>query len=196
MPQKKNPDVPELVRGKAGRAIGNLVALLTVVKGLPLTYNRDLQEDKEPVFDSAVTLRDSLEVMAGAIATLRVHVDAMRRAAEDPLLLATDLAEVLVREGVPFREAHEAVGKLVGHCVSNRIDARTLTAADLRAFHPAFPAGAAELVDLERSIEARDLVGGPARARVLAALAATEERLQDEEAVREALEESGGATNP
>jgi argininosuccinate lyase len=197
MPQKKNPDVPELVRGKAGRAIGNLVALLTVVKGLPLTYNRDLQEDKEPVFDSAATLRDSLEVMAGAIATLRVHVDAMRRAAEDPLLLATDLAEILVREGVPFREAHEAVGKLVGHCVSNRVDARTLAAADLRAFHPAFPAGAAELVDLERSIESRDLVGGPARARVLAALDATEERLREEEEVLDALEsESGGATKP
>ena len=99
MPQKKNPDVPELVRGKAGRAIGNLVALLTVLKGLPLTYNRDLQEDKEPVFDTARTLRDCLEVTAGAIATLRVDRDAMRRAAEDPLLLATDLAELLVARG-------------------------------------------------------------------------------------------------
>ena len=135
--------------------------------------------------------------MSGAIATLHVHVDAMRRAAEDPLLLATDLAEILVREGVPFREAHEAVGKLVGHCVSNRVDARTLSAADLRAFHPAFPGGAAELVDLERSIESRDLVGGPARARVLAALDATEERLREEEEVLDALEsESGGATKP
>jgi argininosuccinate lyase len=194
MPQKKNPDTMELVRGKAGRAVGNLVALLTVVKGLPLTYNRDLQEDKEPVFDSAATLRDSLEVSAGAVGTLRVNVDAMRRAAEDPLLLATDLAEILVQEGVPFREAHEAVGKLVGHCVSNRIDARTLSAADLRAFHPAFPAGAAELVDLERAIEKRDLVGGPARARVLAALDATDARLRQQEQVLE--RESGGATKP
>lgn len=197
MPQKKNPDVPELVRGKAGRAIGNLVALLTVLKGLPLTYNRDLQEDKEPVFDTAKTLRDSLEVMAGVIATLHVRVDAMRRAAEDPLLLATDLAEILVQKGVPFREAHEVVGKLVGHCVSERRDPRTLSAVELRAFHPAFPAGAAELVGLERSIEARNLVGGPARARVLAALEATETRLRTEEAaLAQQQADSGGATKP
>jgi argininosuccinate lyase len=191
MPQKKNPDVPELVRGKAGRAIGNLVALLTVLKGLPLTYNRDLQEDKEPVFDTARTLRDCLEVTAGAIATLRVNREAMRRAAEDPLLLATDLAEVLVREGVPFREAHEVVGKLVRHCVSKRLDPRTLSAEDLRAFHPAFPAAAADLVGLERSVEARDIVGGPARRRVLAALEATEARLRAEDAALAALEGAG-----
>jgi len=198
MPQKKNPDVPELVRGKAGRAIGNLVTLLTVLKGLPLTYNRDLQEDKEPIFDTARTLRDSLEVTAGAIATLRVNVEAMRRAAEDPLLLATDLAEELVRQDVPFREAHEVVGKLVRHCVSKGLDPRTLSAADLRAFHPAFPAAAGELIGLERSVEARDGVGGPARRRVLAALEATEARLRSEETALAALEaktgtETGGA---
>jgi argininosuccinate lyase len=189
MPQKKNPDVPELVRGKSGRAIGNLVALLTVLKGLPLTYNRDLQEDKEPIFDTARTLRECVEVMAGAIATLRVDVQAMRRAAEDPLLLATDLAEVLVVQGVPFREAHEVVGKLVRHCVSKGLDPRTLSAEDLRAFHPAFPAAASELVGLERSIEARDIEGGPARRRVAAALQAAEARLRREEA---ALAELGG----
>src|SRR6056297_1752317 len=104
MPQKKNPDVPEIVRGKSGRAIGNLVTLLTILKGLPLTYNRDLQEDKEPLFDSVDTLRDSLEVMAGAIATLRVKGERMAEAAADPMLLATDLAEELVRAGVPFRD--------------------------------------------------------------------------------------------
>lgn len=188
MPQKKNPDVPELVRGKAGRAIGNLVTLLTVLKGLPLTYNRDLQEDKEPVFDTARTLRDSLAVMAGAVATLRVDHAAMRRAAEDPLLLATDLAEVLVVQGVPFREAHEVVGRLVGHCVSKRLDPRTLSAEDLRAFHPAFPAAAADLVGLERSVEARDLPGGPARRRVMAALGEAEARLRR---AREALGPGG-----
>ncbi|MBW1684406.1 MAG: argininosuccinate lyase [Deltaproteobacteria bacterium] len=178
MPQKKNPDVPELVRGKAGRAIGNLVTLLTVMKGLPLTYNRDLQEDKEPVFDSAVTLRDALEVTAGALATLRVDVERMRHAAEDPLLLATDLAEVLVREGVPFREAHEAVGHVVQHCVSRDLDLRSLSREDLAAFHPAFPAGAPQLLDLERSLEARALAGGTARANVEAALARSEEEIQ------------------
>jgi argininosuccinate lyase len=178
MPQKKNPDVPELVRGKTGRAVGNLVALLTVLKGLPLAYNRDLQEDKEPVFDSAATLRDALAVMAGAVATLRVDADRMRQAAGDPLLLATDLAELLVREGVPFREAHEAVGRAVRHCLSKDLDLRTLSREDLVAFHPAFPAGGADLLDLERSLEARSLPGGTARATVEAALEEAEEEVR------------------
>ena len=166
MPQKKNPDVPELVRGKAGRAIGNLVSLLTVMKGLPLTYNRDMQEDKEPIFDSADTLRTSLEVMAGAIATLRVGVDRMRDAADDPMLLATDLAEALVRAGVPFREAHETVGRIVAHVTENGLDLRSLSRDDLRGFNEAFTAGCDELLDLEGSFEARRLAGGTARERV------------------------------
>ncbi|NNL65564.1 MAG: argininosuccinate lyase [Myxococcales bacterium] len=170
MPQKKNPDVPELVRGKAGRAVGNLVSLLTTVKGLPLTYNRDLQEDKEPIFDTATTLRDSLAVTAGAVATLRVQIDRMQAAAEDPMLLATDLAEVLVREGVPFRDAHEVVGRVVGHCVEKDVGLRSLSREDLVAFHPAFPEGADALLDLSRSLEQRSLAGGTARANVLEAL--------------------------
>ena len=152
MPQKKNPDVPELVRGKTGRVIGSLVSLLTVVKGLPLTYNRDLQEDKEPVFDAAATLRDSLGVMAGALATLTVNVEGMRAAADDPMLLATDLAEALVREGVPFREAHEVVGRIVGHCVESAADLRGLSLDALREFHPAFAAPASELLGLEAAL--------------------------------------------
>jgi argininosuccinate lyase len=182
MPQKKNPDVPELVRGKTGRVIGDLVALLTVVKGLPLTYNRDLQEDKEPLFDATATLRDSLAVMAGAVATLTVRVDRMRAAAEDPLLLATDLAEALVRAGVPFREAHEVVGKLVAHCLAQHLDLRTLSADALRHFHPSFPAGAAELLALERALEGRAMFGATARARVVEALADAERRLDTEAA--------------
>jgi argininosuccinate lyase len=178
MPQKKNPDVPELVRGKVGRAVGNLVALLTVMKGLPLSYNRDMQEDKEPVFDSTATLRDSLEVMAGAVATLWVDVDRMREAASDPLLLATDLAEALVREGVPFREAHEAVGRLVAHCVEKQIDLRSLSREDLRAFHTSFSAAAGELASLERALEARDLPGATARKRVLDALGRAEDEIE------------------
>jgi argininosuccinate lyase len=170
MPQKKNPDVPELVRGKAGRVIGDLVALLTVVKGLPLTYNRDLQEDKEPLFDAAATLRDSLAVMAGAIATLAVRRDAMRAAAEDPMLLATDLAEALVRAGVPFREAHEVVGRIVAYCIAGGLDMRTLTHDALRAFHPRFEAGADKLLALDRALEERAMVGATARARVAEAL--------------------------
>jgi argininosuccinate lyase len=180
MPQKKNPDVPELVRGKSGRAIGNLVALLTVLKGLPLTYNRDLQEDKEPLFDTARTLGDSLEVMAGALATLAVNVERMRAAANDPLLLATDLAEALVCEGVPFREAHEAVGKIVAHCVAGGRDLAALGRDELRSFHPAFPSDAAAIVSVERALEGRAQPGGTARARVQEALTAAAARLAAE----------------
>jgi argininosuccinate lyase len=192
MPQKKNPDVPEIVRGKSGRAIGNLVSLLTVVKGLPLTYNRDLQEDKEPLFDSADTLRDSLEVMAGALATLRVKRERMAEAAADPMLLATDLAEILVRAGVPFREAHEVVGRIVGHCTREGIGLRTLGRAEMQGFHEAFEAGADELLDLERSLESRVLDGGTARSRVESALTQIEAELERE---RDALEEEE-ARNP
>lgn len=193
MPQKKNPDVPELVRGKSGRAIGNLVTLLTVMKGLPLTYNRDMQEDKEPIFDTAATLRDSLEVTAGAVATLRVNEARMRAAAEDPMLLATDLAEALVREGVPFREAHEAVGKVVAHCVAKDLDLRRLSREDLAAFHPAFPASADALVDLEAALERRSLTGGPAQATVLAALEDARRRCDAEASRLEAADAAGRA---
>jgi argininosuccinate lyase len=182
MPQKKNPDTAELVRGKSGRVIGNLVALLTVMKGLPLSYNRDMQEDKEPIFDTAATLSDCLEVSAGALATLEVNVARMRAAAEDPMLLATDLAEVLVREGVPFREAHEAVGRVVAHCVAKDVDLRSLSREDLRAFHGAFPGGAAALVTLDRALDERSLLGGTARATVAAALDEAKARTECEAA--------------
>jgi argininosuccinate lyase len=188
MPQKKNPDVPEIVRAKTGRAIGNLVTLLTVLKGLPLTYNRDLQEDKEPLFDSVTTLRDCLEVMSGALATLEVRVERMAEAAADPMLLATDLAEILVQSGVPFRDAHEVVGQIVGHCTRKQIDLRSLSHADMQSFHQAFAAGADELLDLERSLESRSLAGGTARSRVEARLTEVEAELAAERNVLDALE--------
>ena len=167
----------ELVRGKTGRAIGNLVALLTVMKGLPLTYNRDMQEDKEPVFDSAATLCAALQVTAGTIATLRVDAGRMAAAADDAMLLATDLAEALVLQGVAFREAHDAVGRVVAHCVEKDLDLRTLSRDDLRAFHSAFPAAAAELANVEGALEGRRLVGGPARSNVEAALQSAGEEI-------------------
>ncbi len=195
MPQKKNPDVPELVRGKSGRTIGNLVTLLTVLKGLPLSYNRDLQEDKEPLFDTVETLRDSLEVMAGAIATLDVKRERMAEAASDPMLLATDLAEILVLAGVPFRDAHEVVGRIVGHVTREQIDLRSLSHADMQSFHEAFEAGADELLDLERSLESRSLTGGTARVRVEEALAEALAELDAERAEIDRLEaeSTGGA---
>ena len=188
MPQKKNPDVPEIVRAKTGRAIGNLVTLLTVLKGLPLTYNRDLQEDKEPLFDSVTTIRDCLEVMAGALATLEVRVARMAEAAADPMLLATDLAEILVRKAIPFREAHEVVGQIVGHCTREGIDLRSLSHSDMQSFHEAFEAGADELLDLERSLESRSLVGGTSRDRVLSTLSEVEAEIATELRALEELE--------
>lgn len=193
MPQKKNPDVPELVRGKSGRTIGNLVTLLTVMKGLPLAYNRDLQEDKEPVFDSAATLSASLRVMAGAVSTLAVNVERMARAAADPMLLATDLAEALVREGAPFRTAHEAVGRAVAHCIEAGRALDTLSREELQAFHPAFTSDAASLLNVERTLEARTLPGGPARVRVGEALAAARAELEQEHAALAAASSPRGA---
>lgn len=193
MPQKKNPDVPEIVRGKSGRVIGNLVTLLTVLKGLPLTYNRDLQEDKEPLFDTVDTIRDCLEVMAGAIATLDVRKERMGAAASDPMLLATDLAEILVRAGVPFRDAHAVVGRIVGHVTRKQIDLRSLSKADMQSFHEAFEAGADELLHLERSLESRSLVGGTARVRVEAVLAEIGEELAADRAEIERLEAEADA---
>jgi len=180
MPQKKNPDTPELVRGKTGRVVGDLMSLLMTMKGLPLAYNRDMQEDKEPLFDAANTLRDCLIVITGTLATLQVRRDTMREAAEDPMLLATDLAETLVQRGVPFREAHEVVGKLVAHCVEKNLDLRTLGLEELRSFHKAFPATARQLTDLDSALEARSLIGGTARKTVLAALDDTTARLAAE----------------
>jgi len=188
MPQKKNPDVPELVRGKSGRAIGNLVSLLTTMKGLPLTYNRDMQEDKEPLFDSAITLRDCLEVLNGSIATLHVNEAAMAEAAQDPMLLATDLAEILVVEGVPFREAHEVVGKIVGACSRDGVSLVSFTHEQMQGFHPAFPGAASELLDLERSFARRNLAGGTSRERVSDALDVAVRELEAEAAE---LEEAG-----
>jgi argininosuccinate lyase len=194
MPQKKNPDVPELVRGKSGRVIGNLVSLLTTMKGLPMTYNRDMQEDKEPLFDSAETLIDCLDVLSGTVATLQVGVDRMADAARDPMLLATDLAEVLVVEGVPFREAHEVVGKIVAECDRAGVALDSFGLEEMKVFHPSFPARASELLSLEGSLAKRELVGGTSRKRVAEALDVVGRELEQEakdcEAARSSFEDS------
>src|SRR5262249_39144312 len=135
MPQKKNPDVAELVRGKTGRVIGALVSLLVTLKGLPLAYNRDLQEDKATLFDGAATLGASLEVLTAMLPALRFDTARMATAA-DGLTLATDLADALVEKGLPFREAHAVVGGLVRHCLATRTDLRALDARTLRAHSP------------------------------------------------------------
>jgi argininosuccinate lyase len=178
MPHKKNPDVPELVRGRTGRVIGDLVSLLVTLKGLPLSYNRDMQEDKQPLFDAAATARGCLEIMAAVVRSLRIRSEAMRAAAADPLLLATDLAEHLVGRGVPFREAHEAVGRLVAHALDSGTPLDRLPRDALRRFHPELDVDPAAFFSVERSLEARRLTGGPARACVERALAETREDLR------------------
>jgi argininosuccinate lyase len=165
MPQKKNPDSLELLRGKSGRMVGHLVALLTTVKGLPSAYNKDLQEDKEGVFDAVDTLSVELPVVAGLMRSLRVNAGRMA-AALDPAMLATDLADYLVRRGVPFRESHHLVGQAVRRAEASGCSLATLPLDEYQAIHAAFGADLFEVFDFERSVEARSVVGGTARAAV------------------------------
>jgi argininosuccinate lyase len=158
MPQKKNPDVCELTRGKTGRLVGNLMNLLVALKGLPLTYNRDLQEDKPPLFDSVDTLGMILAVNTEMIAALELREDNCRRAASDPMLLATDLADHLVRSGVPFRHAHELVGKAVAEAVRS---GTPLDQLDLTKIDPAYSAEASQVFSLDHALAARTNPGSP-----------------------------------
>jgi argininosuccinate lyase len=171
MPQKKNPDVAELVRGKTGRVVGALVAVLTMLKGLPLAYNRDLQEDKAALFDAAATLRDSVDVVAAMVPALRFDTRRMAAAA-DGLLLATDVADLLVEEhGVPFRAAHEIVGALVRHCLATGTGLRDVDAATLRRLSPRLTPALVRRLTPARSVARRAVVGGTAPAAVRRALA-------------------------
>lgn len=166
MPQKKNPDVPELVRGKTGRVYGNLMALLTVMKSLPLAYNKDMQEDKEPLFDTIDTVKGSLKVFSDMIREMRVYPEAMRRAAGQGFSTATDVADYLVRKGLPFRDAHEAVGKAVAYCVENEMELTDLTLTEWELFSPHFDQDIFHAITVEACIDARNTPGGTARERV------------------------------
>jgi argininosuccinate lyase len=172
MPQKKNPDVAELARGKAGRLIGGLTALLTTLKGLPLTYNRDLQEDKEPVFDAVDTLLLVLPALAGLVSTLRIHAERISRGASTGFALATDLAELLVRRGVPFREAHEVVGHLVVWCQVHDCDLPDVSDEDLAKISPQLTPEVREVLSVQGALAARNSYGGTAPERVAEQLAA------------------------
>ena len=166
MPQKKNPDVCELTRGKSGRLVGNLVSLLTTLKGLPMTYNRDMQEDKEPVFDSVDTVKAALQIYAAMLREIQVNAEACAAAVSDWNLLATDVADYLVLHGVPFRKAHEIVGKTVALCVERGIGLADLTLADYKALSPAFEADVFDLLNVQRSLDARTNPGAPSAANV------------------------------
>jgi len=170
MPQKKNPDVPELARGKTGRVAGDLVALLTVMKGQPLAYNKDNQEDKEPLFDAADTLRETLSVFAELIAGIGVNAAAMRKAAEEGFSTATDLADYLVRKGLAFRDAHEAAARAVRFAEGSRRGLEQLTLAELRRFSPGIGKDVYRVLTLEGSVASRSHIGGTAPAQVRAAI--------------------------
>jgi argininosuccinate lyase len=170
MPQKKNPDVAELTRGKTGRLYGNLLSLLTTLKGLPMTYNRDMQEDKEPVFDSVDTIKSALAIFAAMMLEIKVDESRVAEAVGDWNLLATDLADYLVKRGVPFRKAHEVIGKAVAVCVERRIGFSELTLEEFQMLSSAFHADVYEILDVKKSIDARTAVGAPSTANVEAQL--------------------------
>ena len=177
MPQKKNPDIPELIRGKSGRVTGALVALLMTVKGLPLTYNRDLQEDKEQIFDALDTVKASLSITAELLANSRFNTDRMRDATYGGFMTATDIADYLVRKNMPFRHAHGVVGKIVALCQKRDIELPELTLAELQQFAEEIEADIFDVLSVEGSVDSRTSTGGTAGVRVQEALERAEQQL-------------------
>ena len=177
MPQKKNPDVPELIRGKSGRIFGHLMALLTLMKSLPLAYNKDNQEDTEPLFDTVDNLKGSLRVFADMIPAIRCNAEPMRQAALKGFATATDLADYLVRKGVAFRDAHEVVGKSVAYCIDKGLELADLDLAQLQDFSGLIGEDVFECLTREGSVAARDHIGGTAPTQVRAAIQRARDRL-------------------
>ena len=177
MPQKRNPDVAELARGKTGRVVGHLMGLLTLMKGQPLTYNKDNQEDKEPLFDTVDTLRDTLRIMAEMCAGIVVKPEAMERAALRGYATATDLADYLVKKGLPFRDAHEAVAHAVKVAIGQDVDLAQLPLATLQGFHPSIADDVFEVLTLRGSMNSRQVRGGTAPEQARAQVARHRQRL-------------------
>jgi argininosuccinate lyase len=171
MPQKKNPDIAELTRGKSARVIGNLMSLLTLLKGLPMTYNRDLQEDKERLFDTADTVRTCVRLMGAMLANTTVNAAACAAAASDPLLLATDLADYLVKKGMPFRKAHHVVGAVVALAEKSGRALDRLSLADFQGVDKTFSADVTGVFNLKKAMSRRKLTGAPGTAEVKKQLA-------------------------
>ncbi|MEP7015604.1 MAG: argininosuccinate lyase, partial [Verrucomicrobiota bacterium] len=168
MPQKKNPDMAELTRGKTGRLYGNLVSILTTMKGLPSSYNRDLQEDKEALFDSVDTVAAALGIFSSMLPEVRINRERMEAAASDPNLLATDLAEYLVKKGMPFRDAHEVVGKLVAHAEAKQISLNQIPLLELKKLSSVFDSDVIAVFDVRRSLAARKAIGAPSPENIAA----------------------------
>ena len=177
MPQKKNPDVPELARGKTGRVVGHLMGLITLMKGQPLAYNKDNQEDKEPLFDTVDTLKDTLRIFAEMVGGITVKPEAMEKAALRGYATATDLADYLVKKGLPFRDAHETVAHAVKAAISHQVDLSELPLAVLQQFNPSIEKDVYDVLSLRGSLNARDILGGTAPAQVRAQVARHRARL-------------------
>ncbi|AWI52562.1 argininosuccinate lyase [Aquabacterium olei] len=177
MPQKKNPDVPELARGKTGRVVGHLMGLITLMKGQPLAYNKDNQEDKEPLFDTVDTLKDTLRIFAEMAAGITVKPEAMERAAKKGYATATDLADYLVKKGLPFRDAHEVVAHAVKEAIAAGVDLSELPLDKLQAYNPAIEQDVYEVLSLRGSLNARNILGGTAPEQVRAQVARHRARL-------------------
>jgi argininosuccinate lyase len=177
MPQKKNPDVPELARGKSGRVIGHLMGLLTLMKGQPLAYNKDNQEDKEPLFDTVDTLKDTLRIFAEMVGGITVKPEAMERAALKGYATATDLADYLTKQGLPFRDAHETVAHAVKAAIVQGVDLSQLPLEALQKFNPAIGPDVYEVLGLRGSLNARNILGGTAPAQVRAQIQRHRQRL-------------------
>ena len=178
MPQKKNPDVAELIRGKTGRVYGDLMGLLTVMKGIPLAYNKDMQEDKEAFFDARDTLVKALTVFTAMLKTVTFRKDVMEKGAAGGFTNATDCADYLVKKGLPFRDAHKVVGELVAHCLNENKALLDLSLEELRAFHPAFEADVFDDLSMIACVEKRRIPGAPAPEMVLAAIESAERQLE------------------
>jgi len=178
MPQKKNPDVPELVRGKSGRVYGHLMSLLTLMKSQPLAYNKDNQEDKEPLFDAIDTVKGCLRAFADMVPALESRKENMREAALRGFSTATDLADYLVRKGMPFRDAHEVVGKSVAYGIESGKDLGEMSFEELQQFSGTIDADVFEVLTLEGSVSARNHIGGTAPSQVRAAVVRGKSRLQ------------------
>jgi argininosuccinate lyase len=178
MPQKKNPDVPELARGKTGRVVGHLMGLVTLMKGQPLAYNKDNQEDKEPLFDTVDTLKDTLRIFAEMVGGITVKAEAMERAALKGYATATDLADYMVKKGLPFRDAHEAVAHAVKTAIGQGVDLSELPLATLQSFNPKIEQDVYEVLSLRGSLNARNTLGGTAPAQVRAQILRHRGRLQ------------------
>lgn len=170
MPQKKNPDMAELIRGKTGRVYGHLMGLLTIMKGLPLAYNKDMQEDKECLFDTVDTVKKCLNVFTGMISTAKFNADIMKDGAKGGFTNATDAADYLVKKGLPFREAHEVIGKMVLYSIENKKSIDELTMDEFKGFSYIFEDDVYDAVSLETCVEKRNIIGGPAKSTVMSAI--------------------------